>query len=228
MSTLFADSIDSAYRRSITRSKVGIGVGGRSPFETAMDSVAALLADRRARLFSARTINALREQIARAERTINISDPRSSVIDTWAALLTVAEATDRDQELAAQQRLVVVLAEMLCSPVQMPLSYRQCYWEILQAYVLIFGRNPGHEDALTHIDQLFPLRMDVLHAAVWRGRIQPVHSTWGNADGNKRLSATDDLDRGRCLSPSRSGDAYDEAQYFGNSSDHWKRHTSHR
>ncbi|MCC9175845.1 hypothetical protein [Arthrobacter sp. zg-Y179] len=91
MSTLFARPVDSLYRRSITPSKAGIGVDGRSPFEVVMDSAVRLLADR-ARLSSPRTINGLCGLIARAERTVNTADLKSSLIAVWKALLLVVES----------------------------------------------------------------------------------------------------------------------------------------
>lgn len=228
MSTLFVGPVDSAYRRSITPSKAGLGVDSRSPFEVVMDSVARLLADPRARLSSPRTINVLSDLIARAERTVNTADPRSSLIDVWCALLVVAETPDQNQSLAVRRQLVVALAKMLCSPVGMPLRQRQRYWELLKVYLAVLACAPGYEDALARIDLRFPRWMDVLNSAVWNGRIQPVTARWGDAGCNGRLDIADELDRSRCLSPNTSLAPCDEAQYFGNTSDHWRRHTSHR
>ena len=224
MSTLFAGPIDSAYRRVITPSKAGIGVDNRSSFEVIMDSVAKLLADPRARLSSPRTINVLSGQIARAEKIVNTTDPRFSLIAVWEALLLVAETPDHNQSVAARRLLVVALAKMLCSPVEMPLRQRQRYWEYLKAYLAVLGQTPGYEEALARIDQRFARWMDVLRSAVWNGRIQPVTDPPENASHRKYLSTTEGLDRGRCLSRATN----DEAQYFGNTSDHWRRHTSHR
>lgn len=226
MSALFASPVDSAYRRSITRSKAGAGVNGRNPFQVIMDSVVTLLANHR--LFSAHTINELSGLIARAERTVNAADPRSSLIDVWAALLVVAETPSHKQSLAARRRLVVALAEMLCSPLDIPFRQRQCYWKMLKGYLQVVGCTSGYEEALTRIDQRFFLWMDVLHAAVRNGKIQPVTAPSVIAGCTKHLSAAEGLDRGWCLSPSTSLAIYDEAQYFGNTSDHWRRHTSHR
>ena len=226
MSTLFASPIDTAYRRAITPSKAGSGTQSRSPFEVVMGSVAGLLSG--PRLFSARTINELRRHIARAEKIVNTADPRSSLIDVWEALLLVAEIPDHDQSLAARRLLVVAVAKMLCSPVDMPLRQRQRYWEILKAFLAVLGRAPGYEEALTRIDQRFPLWMDVLHAAVRNGGIQPVTGTSEYGGGHRNVGAVGGLDRARCMSPSASRATYDEAQYFGNTSDHWRRHTSHR
>ena len=207
MSTLFASPIDSAYRRAITRSRTSSGGHNGGPFDAAMDSVAALLADRRARLSSPRAVNVLRKQISLSERTVSRTDARSSLIETWVALLAVAEAAERDQKIA-QQRLVVVVAEMLCNPLKMPHNQRQCYWELLKAYLLMLGRN---EDALTLIDPRFPQWMDALHAAVLHGRIQPVTAPWGNGGCDRRLGAAAELDRGRHVSSSRSRVTYDES-----------------
>ena len=228
MSTLFAGPVDSPYRRSITPSKPGIGVDSRSPFEVVMDSVVKLLADPRTRLSSPRTINALSDLIARAERTVNTADPRSSLIDVWWALLVVAETPAHNPSLAARRRLVVALAEMLCSPVEMPQRQRQRYWEMLKVYLLVLERTPGYEDALARIDLRFPRWVDILHSAVRNGRIQPVTAPSENAGRSRYLSTTGGLDRERCLSASTFHATNDEAQYFGNTSDHWRRHTSHR
>lgn len=143
MSTLFAGPVDSPYRRSITPSKAGVGVDGRSPFEVVMDSGARLLADPWARLSSPRTINALSGLIARAERTVNTADLKSSLIAVWKALLVVVETPAHNPALAARRRLVVALAEMLCSPVEMPPRQRQSYWEYLKAYLAVLGHPPG-------------------------------------------------------------------------------------
>ena len=105
MSTLFAGPVDSAYRRSITRSKAGTSVNSRDPFEVIMDSVATLLASRR--LFSVRTINELNGQIVGAERTVITADLKSSLIAVWKALLGVVEtpASSRWPERQHNRRL---------------------------------------------------------------------------------------------------------------------------
>lgn len=225
MSVLLAGTVDSAYRRSITPAKGGTGLGSRNSFEVVMDSVAALLL--RSRLSSTRTVNELSRLIARVEMTVNTADPRSSLIDVWESLLAVAETPDRDQSLAARRLLVVALAKMLSSSVEMPLRQRQLYWEMLKAYLTVLGGTPGYLEALTRIEQCFPQWMDVLHAAVRKGSIQPV-TVSEQGFGNRRLSAAEGTERVQCAAFSTSHATYDEAQYFGNTSDHWRRHTSHR
>ncbi|WP_146067430.1 hypothetical protein [Arthrobacter sp. SX1312] len=122
-----------------------------------MDAVAALLADPRARLSSPQAIRVLREQIRRVDGSVDGSDVRSCLTDTWKALLAVAEAGERDDELlTAGRRLVVVLAEMLRSPIQLPPRHRQFYWELLQAHLRILSRTIDHEASLQRIDRRFP------------------------------------------------------------------------
>lgn len=228
MSTLVTGPVNSPYRRSITPSKAGISVDSRSRFEVLMDSVARLLANPGARLSSPRTINALTDLIDRAERIVKTADPRSSLIDVWWALLEVAETPDHNQSLAARRRLVVALAEMLCSPVEMPARHRQHYWEMLKVYVQVLGRTASHEDDLARIDVRFPRWMDVLQSAVRNGRIQPVTAPPENSGRSRHSSTTGGTDGGRYFAASTFQTTNDEAQYFGNTSDHWRRHTSHR
>jgi hypothetical protein len=72
--------------------KPEVSVPHRRPWEIAMDTVAALLADPEARLSSPHAISVLRQQIHRVEGTVDASDVRSLLTDTWKALLALAEA----------------------------------------------------------------------------------------------------------------------------------------
>lgn len=202
----------------------------RRPWETAMNSVAALLADPQARLASPRAIDVLRQQIYRAEGTVDASDVRSSLVDTWKALLALAEVGERNDELLiAGQRLVVVLAEMLCSPIQMPLRHRQCYWELLQGYLRMLSRTTDYEEALRRIDRRFPRWMDSLNTVVWCGRIRPVAAASKFPSRNVRRSADEELNYASRNAASRASfSGSNEAQYLGNAADHWRMHTSHR
>lgn len=199
-------------------------------WEIAMDSVAALLANPRARLFSSQAINVLRQQIHCVEGTVDALDACSSLTDTWRVLLALAEAGESDAELLiAGQRLVVVLAEMLCSPLQMPLRHRQCYWELLQGHLRMLSRTTGYEEALQRIDRRFPQWMESLNTASWCGRIRPVAAPSKFLSRNRRRITDEQLNHARYrVTSGASCSASNEAQYFGNASDHWRMHTSHR
>lgn len=204
-------------------------IRGRS-WEIAMDSVAALLADPGARLFSPQAIHVLRQQVHYVEGTVDALDARSSLTDTWKALLALAEVGESDGEfLIAGRRLVVVLAEMLCSPLQMPLRHRQCYWELLQGHLRMLNRTTDYEKALQRIDRRFPQWMESLNTASWCGRIRPVVAPSKFLSRNRRRSADEELNHARYrVTSAASCSVPNEAQYFGNSSDHWRMHTSHR
>lgn len=199
-------------------------------WEIAMDSVVALLTDPRARLFSSQAINVLRQQVHCVEGIVDASDARCSLTDTWRALLALAEVGESDADLLiAGQRLVVVLAEMLCSPIQMPLRHRQCYWEILQGHLRMLNRTTGYEKALQRIDRRFPQWMESLNTASWCGKIRPVAAPSKILSRNKRRSADEELNHARYrVTSGASCSASNEAQYLGNASDHWRMHTSHR
>ena len=197
-------------------------------FEAAMDAVASLLADPRARLFSKEAIQVLQDQISQAKGAFSATDGRSLLVDTWAALLAVAEAPSGDQEVAARQRLVLALAEMLCAPSAMRASHRQCYWKLLQACLWMVGSGPGNLEALASIDHRFPLWMRNLYTALRFGRLQPMGAYRETAACDRRRKATEQIDRSQYRPPRNPHVLADEAQYFGNSSDHWRMHTSRR
>jgi hypothetical protein len=206
------------------------GARQRRPWEAAMDAVAALLADPRARLSSPQAIRVLREQIRRVDGTVDGSDVRSCLTDSWKALLALAEAGERDDELlTAGRRLVVVLAEMLCSPIQLPQRHRQCYWELLQAHLRMLSRTTDYEASLQRIDRRFPEWMESLNTVVWCGRIRPVVAASKFPSRNVRRSADEELAyASRNVTQRASCSAPNEAQYLGNHADHWRMHTSHR
>jgi hypothetical protein len=231
--TIVATSPVNSTNRRITTHPTSAPAGNarhRRPWEIAMDAVAALLMDPRSRLSSPQAINVLRQQIHRVEGTVDGSDVRSCLTDTWHALLVLAEAGERDDELLiAGRRLAVVLAEMLCSPIQMPLRHRQCYWELLQGHLRLLSRTTDHEVSLQRIDRRFPRWMENLNTVVWCGRTRPVAAPSRLLSSKVRRSADEELNHARRrATSSTSYSAPNEAQYLGNSADHWRMHTSHR
>lgn len=220
----------SAQRKITTRQNRGQASSKyrRRPLEIAMESVATLLVDHRSKP-SQHATKVLRQQIRLVEGAIAPSDVLSTITDTWAALLVLYEADARGSDmLQARQRLVVVLAEMLCSPVQMPPSHRQRYWNLLQHHFRILNRGAECVRGLERVDDRFPSWIRSLNAVVQYGEIRPVAFPSALLSRKQRLSADEQLDyHSRCRVMGAAPSA-DEAQYFGNSVDHWRRHTSQR
>lgn len=230
MTIVFTTTTNSAQCRTATRERKGHARvrHGRRPWEIAMVSVAALLSDAAAKP-SAQEIDALRQQIRLVEGEVTPSDVLSTIPDSWKALLVFQETDEKSSDLLrARQRLVVVLAEMLCSPVQMPPSHRQRYWNLLQHHFQILNRASDCVRALEHIDRRFSTWMCNLNAAVRYGDIRPVTFPSKLLSSNQRRSAEVERDYNMRRQTSCTTIVSNEAQYYGNSLDHWRRHTSHR
>lgn len=182
-----------------------------------MESVATLLAEPVLKP-SPQEIDGLRQQIRLVEGSVAPSNVLSTIPDTWKALLVFQETDVRGSDLLrARQGLVVVLAEMLCSPVQMPSRHRQ-----------LLSRASDCVRALEHIDRRFSTWMSNLNAAVRHGEIKPVALPSKLLSHSQRRSAEEELDYNRRRHTYCTTISSNEAQYFGNSLDHWRRHTSHR
>lgn len=230
MTIVFTTTTNRAQRRITTRQDKGQtrSTHHRRPWEIAMETVAALLADPASKP-TLQEIDALRQQILLIEGSVAPSNILSTIPDTWKALLVFQETHGRGSDLLQARRgLVVVLAEMLCSPVQMPPSHRQRYWNVLQHHFQILNRASDCVRALEHIDRRFSTWMSSLNAVVRYGQVKPVTFPSRLLSHNQRRSAEEELDYNRRPHTYCTTISSNEAQYFGNSLDHWRRHTSHQ